>query len=243
MSYLDNLFSLKGKVAIVTGASRGNGKAIADGFCDAGAIVYNLDVINGDASKANFISCDITNDENLENAVDMIHKKEGHIDILVNNAGITRSSYSSESWDDTYKVNLRAPYVLTKMVVEHMKGAHTGSIINITSLNAEQAFPDNPSYVSFKGALKQLTKSVALDFGKYNIRANNVGPGYMKTKMTEKSWNNKDSNKQRSEKTMLGRWGTPKDLVGVSIFLASAASNYVTGQDIYVDGGWLTKGL
>ena len=116
-----------------------------------------------------------------------------------------------------------------------------GSIINITSLNAELAFPDNPAYVAFKGGLKQLTKSLALDLGKYNIRVNNLGPGYIRTNMTKKGWAN--NRKKIEEKTILGRWGEPKDLVGTIIFLLSNASSYITGQDIYVDGGYLVNGL
>jgi NAD(P)-dependent dehydrogenase (short-subunit alcohol dehydrogenase family) len=130
-----------------------------------------------------------------------------------------------------------------QLVCKNMKKRYKGSIINITSLNSEQAFPENAAYVSSKGALKQLTKSAALDLGKYNIRVNNVGPGYMRTAMTMKSWEDPVKNKQRKEKTALNRWGTPSDLIGACVFLASNASSYVTGQDLYVDGGWLIKGL
>jgi len=124
-----------------------------------------------------------------------------------------------------------------------MKKRKSGIIINITSLNAEFAFPNNPAYVSFKGALKQLTKSLALDLGKFGIRVNNIGPGYFHTNMTKKSWASKGLKKQREEKTILGRWGEPKDLAGIIIFLTSKSSSYITGQDIYVDGGWSAKGL
>jgi NAD(P)-dependent dehydrogenase (short-subunit alcohol dehydrogenase family) len=243
VTYLDTLFSLKDKVAIITGASRGNGQAIAQGFIEAGATVYNIDIIKGSNLDIKFVHCDITDDQELNNNINHIFEEEGRIDILVNNAGITRSSYSDQDWDDTYAVNLRAPFVLSRLVLKYMKKAGIGSIINITSLNSELAFPDNPSYVAFKGALKQLTKSIALDYGEHNIRANNLGPGYIKTKMTEKSWHNEKSNEARKNKTVLKRWGHPEDLVGAAIFLASNASNYVTGQDIYIDGGWLIKGL
>ena len=116
-----------------------------------------------------------------------------------------------------------------------------GSIINITSLNSELGFPNNPAYVAMKGGLKQLTKSLAVDLGKYNIRVNNVGPGYIKTNMTKQGW--KNNRKEIEDRTILGRWGEPKDLVGTMVFLLSSASSYITGQDIYVDGGYLTKGL
>ena len=169
------------------------------------------------------------------------------IDILVNNAGVTYVhdflEYPDKLWDKTYEVNLKAPYKLIQNVAQKMKQGLGGSIINITSLNSELAFPSNPAYIAFKGALKQLTKSAALDLGKYKIRVNNVGPGYLMTEMTKASWSDKEKSKQRQEKTILNRWGKPEDLVGVSVFLASDASSYVTGQDIYVDGGWLTKGL
>ena len=135
---------------------------------------------------------------------------------------------------------MKAPYELSRKVAKYMK-VSGGSIINITSLNSELAFPSNPAYVSTKGGLKQLTKSLAVDLGKYNIRVNNVGPGYIKTNMTKQGW--KKNRKQIEDRTILGRWGEPEDLVGTIVFLLSSASSYITGQDIYVDGGYLTKGL
>jgi len=124
-----------------------------------------------------------------------------------------------------------------------MKKNKSGSIINITSLNAELAFPNNPAYVASKGGLKMLSKALARDWGIYGIRVNNLGPGYIKTDMTEASFNNKTTRKEREERTMLGRWGEVDDLIGPCVFLASDASEYITGQDIYIDGGWLGKGL
>ena len=115
--------------------------------------------------------------------------------------------------------------------------------VHRTLAKSELAFPNNPAYVSFKGALKQLTKSAALDLGKYGIRVNSIGPGYFTTEMTKGSWQNEKTYEERCKKTILGRWGTPEDLIGAFVFLASDASSYITGQDIYVDGGWLTKGL
>ena len=118
-----------------------------------------------------------------------------------------------------------------------------GSIINITSIAAEVGFPDNPAYQAAKGALKHLTRSLAVDLGSSGVRVNNIGPGYFKTDMTKGSWSDPEKREERSNRTLLGRWGVPEDLAGVVVFLASEASSYVTGQNIYVDGGWLAKGL
>lgn len=230
MSFIDNLFSLKDKSIVITGGSNGNGKAIYDALLKCDANVYNFDIEFG---------IDITN----KNKMNSLFQQIGNVDVLINNAGISCGGYSEESWDRTYEVNLKSVYNLMKIVCEKMKNNGGCSIINITSLNAEMAFPDNPSYVAMKGGLKQLTKAFALDYGKYGIRANNVGPGYIKTRMTEKSWNDFSMQEERTKRTMLGRWGVPEDLVGVIIFLSSNASSYVTGQDFYIDGGWLSKGL
>ena len=219
---------------LITGASGGNGSAIADGLEECGAIVV----------RADLPEYDITDKKKLDLLVEKALTYSSEIYGLVNCAGVTYChdvfEYTEEDWDKTYKVNLKAPYELSRKVAKHMK-ENGGSIINITSLNSELAFPDNPAYVSTKGGLKQLTKSLAVDLGKYNIRVNNLGPGYIKTNMTKFGWAN--NRKKIEDRTILGRWGEPSDLVGTAIFLLSNASSYITGQDIYVDGGYLTRGL
>jgi len=251
------LFSLKDKVAIVTGAAKGNGKAIAEGFLGAGAIVYFIDILGEElkktvesmvSSNAKYIVADVANKDNLERAVEKIYQENNRIDILVNNAGITIGGepselYSEENWEKTYKINLKSAFLLSQMAARYMIKQKNGVIINITSLGAEQGFSNNPAYVAFKGGLKQLTKALAKDWAKYNIRVNNLCPGYIKTDMTKKSWNDLVLRKERSERIMLDRWGESADLVGPAIFLASDASRYITAGDLYVDGGWLAKGI
>jgi NAD(P)-dependent dehydrogenase (short-subunit alcohol dehydrogenase family) len=247
MSYIEKLFSVTGKVAIVTGSGRGNGKAIADGLHESGATVIGIDILEQDSPYQTY-HCDLSIPERVNKLIDIIDKQYGTIDILVNNAGISVPKQSSREleknrWDKTLEINLTAPYVLCSSIAEIMKRNGGGSIINITSLNSELAFPDNPAYIASKGALKQLTKSIAYDYGNYGVRANNIGPGYMKTSMTQGSWNDPEKNKMRKERTLLGRWGFPEDLIGAVIFLSSEASSFITAQDLYVDGGWLAKGL
>ncbi len=141
-------------------------------------------------------------------------------------------------------INLTVPFYLNQMVARTLiRVGRSGSIINITSLGAELGFPDNPAYCASKGGLKQLTKALAYDWAKYSIRINNVSPSYMRSKMTEKSHVSTALREERSRHMMLSRWGEPKDLAGVCVFLASDSSEYITGQDIYVDGGWTAKGL
>jgi len=261
MSYLEDMFSLKGRIAIVTGGARGNGKAIAAGLLKANASVIICDIIKEELDKtvSEFereygtttvcgYRCDLTNDKDFDCFKSYIKNNYmglGRVDILVNNAGITRGNhfldYTKEDWDATLKINLEVPCKLSQFVGGIMKEHGGGSIINITSLNSEQGFAGNPAYVASKGALKQLSKAMAMDLGKYGVRVNNVGPGYFQTDMTKKSWKNRK--KEISDRTILGRWGDPKDLEGIVVFLSSDSSSYITGQDIYVDGGWLAKGV
>jgi NAD(P)-dependent dehydrogenase (short-subunit alcohol dehydrogenase family) len=258
MNFLNNLFTLKNKIAVVTGAANGNGKSISEALLRSGAKVILVDIdekallrkknkLNRLNLKPLIFPCDITNSEKLLELNDFVLHNFKKIDILINNAGVTYghevSDYPEKLWDKTYETNLKAPFFLTKLFSKTMKRQKSGVIINITSINAELAFPNNPAYVAFKGGLKQLTKSLALDLGKYGIRVNNVGPGYIRTNMTKKSWLNKSRRKKIENKTILGRWGVPEDLTGLIILLSSDSSSYITGQDFYVDGGWLSKGL
>ena len=248
---MNNLFSIENNVVIITGAGRGNGKAIAIGFAKVGAVVYALDLaFESEPPHTNIIHeiCNITNTKMFSQVCENIYTKHGRIDSLINNAGVTftkqqEALYDSKNWAKTIEINLSSPFELSQIVYGFMRRNSKGSIINITSLGAELGFPNNPAYVASKGGLKMLTKAFARDWGKNGIRCNNVGPGYMHTEMTNASYKNDTTRKQRESNIMLGRWGTPEDLVGPCIFLVSDASAYITGQDIYVDGGWTANGL
>jgi len=247
---MSNIFSIFDKKVLVTGGIGDIGFSITKGLVDAGARVSVFDCKKNERSfkEINYFRVDLTCREAVNKCFKEFIKMSGGIDILVNIAGITIEGHSKdylwENWQKTIDINLSAVfYLIQKVANEMISRKIKGSIINITSLSAMFGFPNNPAYVASKGGLNQLTKALAYDFGKYGIRVNNIGPGYIKTKMTEKSWNNLRERKRRKDRTILGRWGKPDDLVGPIIFLASEASRYITGQDIYVDGGWTVKGI
>lgn len=258
MSYLDELFSLAGKTALVTGASRGLGLAMAEALLRAGADVILVSAtqarlaeatarLQAQGLRATSHCCDLADKAQITALITAVSDDPGRVDILVNAAGITEGhalfDYPDEVWERTLQVNLSAAFYLARGFAPLMAAQQSGSIINITSINAERGFPENPAYIAAKGALKQLSKALAVDLAPHGIRVNNLGPGYFHTDMNSRSWNDPERRAQRSERTLLGRWGEPQDLAGAVIFLASAASAYLTGQDIYVDGGWLAKGL
>ena len=249
---MDNLFSVKDSVILITGGGRGIGEKFACEFAKRGAIVYAFDKIFSknyltENNQIKKISCNLLDTKKFTNSCNIIFNKHKKIDVLINNVGITFPSkekfYSQKKWNETINVNLTTAFSCSQVVIKNMIKKNKGSIINITSINAELGFPSNPAYVASKGGLKQLGKALARDWGKFGIRVNNLGPGYIITDMTKKSYSVKKTRKLRENQTMLKRWGTVDDLVGPCLFLASDASSYVTGQDIYVDGGWISNGL
>jgi len=244
---MTTIFALNRTMAIVTGAGQGNGYAIANGLAKAGASVLGVDLNfpKPDNTVSQLIG-DVTSESTIQIVVDQIASKNFDHLVLVNNAGVTyprEGRYPIDRWRATLEVNLTAPFLWIEGLAEVFRDKNSGSIINITSLGAERAFPNNPAYIASKGGLKMLSKYYAKALGGYEVRVNNVGPGYMVTEMTRASYENKDTRESRSGHTLLGRWGQSDDLIGVCVFLAAPASSYITGQDIYVDGGWTANGL
>jgi NAD(P)-dependent dehydrogenase (short-subunit alcohol dehydrogenase family) len=248
MSYIESIFSMTDKVCIVTGASRGIGKSIADAFHEAGAIVYGIgrtDISDSDMLWS-YKQCDVNSNRQFKKVLEQIVQDEGKFNVLVNAAGITNSFSDSESFSSFAQIiqtNLVAVNEICHVASEYMKTSGGGSIINITSIGSELGFAGNTAYASSKGGLKMLTKALANDLSEFNIRVNNIAPGYIKTDMTKGSYEDQFLNKERIDRMIIKRWGETKDLSGAAIFLATEASSYITGIDLFVDGGWTAKGL
>ena len=253
-------FSLEGKVALITGASHGIGMAIANAFAAAGAtICFNcssegsrvraLETYKANGVDAHGYVCDVCDEEAVKALVAQIKEEVGVIDILVNNAGIIKRipmiEMSAEDFRQVIDVDLNAPFIVSKAVIPGMIEKGHGKIINICSMMSELGRETVSAYAAAKGGLKMLTRNICSEYGEYNIQCNGIGPGYIATPQTAPLRERQPDGSRHPfdqfivAKTPAARWGTPEDLMGPAVFLASDASNFVNGHVLYVDGGIL----
>ena len=255
-----NSFSLKGKTAWIIGASYGIGFAIAEAYAAAGASIVFNDInqelvdkgLKAYAEKgidAKGYVCDVTNEDAVQALVKQIEQEVGVIDILVNNAGIIRripmTEMSAEEFRKVIDVDLHAPFICAKAVIPSMIQNGHGKIINICSMMSELGRETVSAYAAAKGGLKMLTRNICSEYGEHNIQCNGIGPGYIATPQTAPLREKQPDGSRHPfdqfiiAKTPAARWGTPEDLQGPAVFLASDASNFVNGHILYVDGGIL----
>ena len=245
-------FSLENKVALITGGTSGLGKMMALALAKAGAFVWiassrdnadeTLQAIKQQGSNGSFLQVDVTSSEGLENIVAQILQESNRIDILVNAAGInlrtSATDLTLDEWQKTIDINLTAPFYLSQIVAESMKRNNWGRIINIASLQSLRAFDNSIPYGASKGGVMQLTRALAQAYSKDGILVNAIAPGFFRTNLTESLFQDPDKLKALANKTMMGRNGEEKDIFGISVFLCSDANSYVTGQTIFLDGGF-----
>ena len=253
-------FSLEGKVALVTGASYGIGFAIATGFAQAGATIVFNDIKQELVDKglaaykelgieARGYVCDVTDEDQVNAMVAQIEQEVGPINILVNNAGIIKRipmhEMSAAEFRQVIDIDLNGPFICAKAVLPTMMKLGAGKIINICSMMSELGRETVSAYAAAKGGLKMLTRNIASEYGQYNIQCNGIGPGYIATPQTAPLRERQADGSRHPfdafivAKTPAERWGTPEDLMGPAVFLASEASDFVNGHVLYVDGGIL----
>ena len=246
------VFDLSGKVALVTGAHRGLGFAIAQGLARAGAQV----ILNGRTEKtladaaqtldAQGLSIatslfDVTDRDAVRDSVATLERSHGAIDVLVNNAGIQRrhafADFPQEDWDALIATHLTAPFVVSQAIVPGMIKRKRGKIVHIASVLSDLARPTVVPYTAAKGGVRQLTRGMAVELAPHNIQVNAIAPGYFATEMNRALIDNAEFNAWVRKRTPAGRWGQPEEIAGLAVFLASRASDYITGQILVIDGG------
>jgi 2-deoxy-D-gluconate 3-dehydrogenase len=255
MGILDS-FKLDGKTAIVTGCGRGLGQGIALALAEAGADVYGAgsaphadktaELIAKTGKKFEYLQADLISQEPVERIFDGALRMSGHLDILVNNAGIIRRNdsvdFTEVDWDDVININLKTLFFMSQAAArQFIKQGSGGKIINIASMLSFQGGIRVPSYTAAKGGVRTLTMLMANEWARYQINANAIAPGYMATDNTEALRADKERSAAILDRIPAGRWGTPEDVAGAAVFLASPAASYINGYTLAVDGGWLAR--
>jgi gluconate 5-dehydrogenase len=245
-------FSLENKVALITGGTSGLGKMMALALAKAGAFVWiassrdnadeTLKELKDQGTEGRFIQLDVTSSEALENVVSLIHQESNRIDILVNAAGInlrtSAEDLTLDEWQKTIDINLTAPFHLSQLVADSMRENNWGRIINIASLQSLRAFDNSIPYGASKGGIMQLTRALAQAYSKDGVLVNAIAPGFFRTNLTESLFQDPGKLQTLADKTMMGRNGEEKDIFGISVFVCSDDNSYVTGQTIFLDGGF-----
>lgn len=250
-----NSFILEGKVAAITGPTRGIGRAMAIALAEAGADIALLqrDTTNEEVKKeieeigreCEIIACDLEKSEEVKSCISSVVSKFNKIDILVNNAGIQHrapaTDFLESDWDHVININLKTVWLLCQQAGRYMVKQKNGKIINIASLLSYQGGLMVPAYAASKGAVGQLTKSLSNEWAQHNVNVNAIAPGYISTDMNTALINDETRQRQILERVPAGRWGKPDDFKGSIVFLASDASNFINGHLLTVDGGWMGR--
>ena len=249
----EELFSVAGQNVIVTGGSRGIGRAIAEGFAARGANVLicsrtqesvetALKEMSDSGLKADGVACDVSDEQQILTTVQTAVSRLGHVDTLVNVAGVNRrkraETVTSDDYDFILDTNLRGAFLMSREVGKHMIERRSGAQINIESLNTWMPLKGVLPYAMSKFGMQGMTRGLALEWGRHGVRVNSLAPGFILTDLTRKLWSDPDMQAWNQANAPLGRLGQPEDMVGTAIFLASKASAFMTGQTLYVDGGF-----
>lgn len=250
-----NQFKLDGELALVTGAASGLGAAIASALAEAGAAVAchgnrrpadtTAETLRGNGYKSQAFSADLSSKDGAESLYQEVSQTMGSPTILVNNAGMIyreeAENFQLSAWEAVLQVNLTSAFQLCQLAARSMLANGRGKIINIASLLSFQGGIRVPAYSASKGGVAQLTKALANEWAGRNVQVNAIAPGYFRTTNTENLQRDETRNRQILERIPAGRWGDPEDLAGAAVFLASSASNYVNGEVLVVDGGWMAR--